>query len=259
MEEHILTAHLQMCLDAVGPNDPFLKAALGGRAPAEVAHDLITGTKLADVAERKRLLEGGRKAIEASKDPLILWARQIDAPYRTERQWMEDNIEIVESLEGAHIAHARFALDGKSQYPDASGTLRVSYGKTAGYSQLTTEVPWRTTFLGLFDRARSFDNRKPFDLPARVAAAEKSLDLSTTLNFVTTNDIIGGNSGSPVLDRNGDYVGLVFDGNIQSFLWDFGYSEEQARCVAVDSRGMVEALRKIYGMGSLADELMPVQ
>ena len=259
MEEHVLTAHLQMCLDAVGPNDPFLKAALGGRAPAEVAHDLITGTKLADVAERKRLLEGGRKAVEASKDPLIVWAREIDAPYRTERQWMEDNIEIVESLEGAHIAHARFALDGKSQYPDASGTLRVSYGKTAGYPQLTTEVPWRTTFLGLFDRARSFDNRKPFDLPARVAAAEKSLDLSTTLNFVTTNDIIGGNSGSPVLDRNGDYVGLVFDGNIQSFLWDFGYSEEQARCVAVDSRGMVEALRKIYGMGSLADELMPVQ
>lgn len=259
MEEQILASHLQMCLDAVGADDPFLKAALGGGTPAQVAHDLITGTTLADVADRKRLLEGGRKAVEASKDPLIVWARRIDVPYRAERQWMEDHIDIVESLEGARIAHARFTLDGKSQYPDASGTLRVSYGKAAGYSQLTTEVPWRTTFLGLFDRARSFENRKPFDIPARVAAAEKALDLSTTLNFVTTNDIIGGNSGSPVLDRNGDYVGLVFDGNIQSFLWDFGYSEEQARCVAVDSRGMIEALRKIYGMGTLADELLAVQ
>ncbi len=259
MEEHMLTSYLQVCVEALGPSDEFVKTALGGRAPADVAHDVIAGTKLADVAERKRLLEGGCKAIESSKDPLILWARRMDVPYRAERQWMEDNVEIVESLEGAHIAHARFALDGKSSYPDATGTLRVSYGKTAGYKQLTTEVPWRTTFLGLFDRAASFENRPPFDVPQRVAAAQSALDLSTTLDFVTTNDIIGGNSGSPVLDRNGDYVGLVFDGNIQSFLWDFGYSDEQARCVAVDSRGITEALRKIYGMGTLADELTPAQ
>ena len=259
MEEHMLASHLKMCVEALGTSDEFVKAALAGRSPADVAHDVIAGTKLADVAERKRLLEGGRKAIESSKDPLILWARRMDAPYRAERQWMEDNVEIVESLEGAHIAHARFALDGKSSYPDATGTLRLSYGKTAGYKQLTTEVPWRTTFLGLFDRAASFDNRRPFDVPQRVAAAQGALDLSTTLDFVTTNDIIGGNSGSPVLDRNGDYVGLVFDGNIQSFLWDFGYSDEQARCVAVDSRGITEALRKIYAMGTLADELTPVQ
>ncbi len=259
MEEHMLTSYLQMCVDALGPKDEFVKTALAGHTPGEVAHELLAGTKLADVAERKRLLEGGRKAIEASKDPLILWARRMDVPYRAERQWMEDNVEIVESLEGAHIAHARFALDGKSSYPDATGTLRLSYGKTAGYRQLSTEVPWRTTFLGLFDRAKSFDNRRPFDVPERVAAAQGAIDLSTTLDFVTTNDIIGGNSGSPVLDRNGDYVGLVFDGNIQSFLWDFGYSDEQARCVAVDSRGITEALRKIYAMGSLADELTPVQ
>jgi hypothetical protein len=259
MEENLLASYLQMCSDALGSGDEFVKMALGGRPAADVVHEIIAGTKLADVAERKRLAEGGRKAIEASTDPLIVWARKMDVPYRAERQWLEDNVEIVESLEGAHVAHARFALDGKSSYPDATGTLRLSYGKAAGYTQLTTEVPWRTTFHGLFDRAESFENRKPFDVPQRVAAAQGTLDLSTTLDFVTTNDIIGGNSGSPVLDRSGDYVGLVFDGNIQSFLWDFGYSDEQARCVAVDSRGITEALRKIYAMGSLADELTTVQ
>ncbi len=204
---------------------------------------------------RQRLLEGGREAVEASNDPLIAGRARLDAPYREQRTWHEDHVEGVESLEGAKIARARFALDGKNVYPDATGTLRLSYGKVAGYTQITTEVPWKTTFYGLYDRSRSFDGRRPFDLPARVAAAEKSLDLATPLDFVSTNDIIGGNSGSPVIDRNGEYVGLVFDGNIQSFLWDYGWSEDQARCVSVDARAIVEALRRIYDMGGLADEL----
>jgi hypothetical protein len=209
------------------------------------------------VAERKRLLDGGRQAVEASADPLIVWARKLDAPYREQRRWFEDHVEGVESLQGANIARARFELDGRNVYPDATGTLRLSYGKAAGYTQLTTDVPWHTTFYGLYDRALSFGNRPPFDLPRRIADAKDKVDLSTSLNFVCTADIVGGSSGSPVINRDGEYVGIVFDGNIQSFLWTFGYAEAQSRCVAVDSRAIVESLRKIYGMDALADELAP--
>jgi hypothetical protein len=255
MEEYVLTAHLQAALDSLGAGDPFVKAALGDRAPGEVVHELIAGTRLADVAERKRLLDGGRKAVEASVDPLVVWARGLDGPYREQRRWFEDHVEGVEAIEGANITRARFALDGHNAYPDATGTLRLSYGRTAGYTQLTTDVPWHTTFYGLYDRALSFGNRSPFDLPKRIEEAKDKVDLSTSLDFVCTADIVGGNSGSPVIDRDGEYVGLVFDGNIQSFLWTFGYSEAQSRCVAVDSRAIVEALRRFYGMDALADEL----
>jgi hypothetical protein len=233
-----------------------VKAALDGKTPKVVAHELMTGTRLADVAERKKLLEGGRAAVEASTDPLIAWARRTDPAYRDERRWYEDSVEIVESLEGARIARAVFALDGPTSYPDATGTLRLSYGKTAGYAQMGTEVPWQTSFYGLYDRARSFGSRPPFDLPARIQGVERTFDLRTPFDFVSTNDIIGGNSGSPVLDRDGHYVGLVFDGNIQSFAWEFGYTDRQARCVSVDSRAIVESLRHIYNMDKLADELV---
>ncbi len=256
MEEAVLAARLQTCLDSLGGSDPWVKAALDGKTPKVVAHELMTGTRLADVAERKKLLEGGRAAVEASTDPLIAWARRTDPAYRDERSWYEDSVEIVESLEGARIARAVFALDGPTSYPDATGTLRLSYGKTAGYAQMGTEVPWQTSFYGLYDRARSFGCRPPFDLPARIQGVERTFDLRTPFDFVSTNDIIGGNSGSPVLDRDGHYVGLVFDGNIQSFAWEFGYTDRQARCVSVDSRAIVESLRHIYNMDKLADELV---
>jgi len=148
-----------------------------------------------------------------------------------------------------------FALDGRNTYPDATGTLRLSYGKTAGYEELGTRVPWQTRFFGLYDRARSFDVKPPYDLPKRIEGVEKTFDLATPFDFASTNDIIGGNSGSPVLDRDGRYVGLVFDGNIQSFAWEFGYTDKQARCVSVDSRAIIESLRHIYGMTALADEI----
>jgi hypothetical protein len=193
--------------------------------------------------------------VTASGDPLLAWARALDAPYRDERRWFEDHVESVESLEGAHISRARFELDGRDVYPDATGTLRLSYGRAAGYEQLSTDVAWQTTFHGLFDRSLSLDGRVPFDLPRRIADARTRLDLATPLNFVCTDDIVGGSSGSPVIDRNGEYVGLVFDGNIQSFLWTFGYTDAQSRCVAVDSRAILEALRKIYDMAALADEI----
>ena len=255
MEEAVLADILQESLDELGPNDPHVKAALAGRAPPQVAHELMSGTKLADPAFRKKLVEGGPKAVAESKDPLIVWARGLDAPYRELRQWYEDDIQSVESLEGNHIAKARFALYGKSAYPDATFTLRLSFGRVAGFEEGTTRVPYKTTFYGLYDRAASFDGRPPFNLPAMVASARASVDLAAPLDFVTTNDIIGGNSGSPVLNRDGEYVGLIFDGNIQSLVWRYTFDEDQGRAVAVHSSGILEGLRRIYGMESLAEEL----
>jgi len=254
MEETVIAARLQLCLDSLGAGDAWVKAALDGKSPKAVAHELAA-SRLADVAERKRLLEGGRAAVEASTDPVIAFARRTDAAYRDERKWYEDNVESVETLEGTKIAKAVFALDGRNTYPDATGTLRLSFGKTAGYEELGTRVPWQTRFYGLYDRARSFELQRPYDLPERIRGVEKTFDLTTPFDFVSTNDIIGGNSGSPVLDRDGRYVGLVFDGNIQSFAWEFGYTDAQARCVSVDSRAIIESLRHIYGMTGLADEI----
>ena len=251
----VLGAQLADALEVLGPKDAFVRLALQDRSPEEEAVALMTQTKLADVAFRKQLLAGGRKAVEASDDPLIVWTRKLDPILRELRTWHEDNVESVESLEGARIAGARFALDGKSAYPDATGTLRLSYGRVAGYEQLSTRVPWKTTFLGLYDRSRSFDNRPPFAITKRVADAQDRLDLDTPLDFVATDDIIGGNSGSPVLNRKLECVGVIFDGNTQSFGWDFLYDDRQARAVAVHSSAILEALRKIYGMDALADEL----
>ena len=255
LEEHMLAVNLQESLDELGPRDPYVKLALGGRSPRGTAHELIAGTKLADPAERRRLVEGGVPAVQASTDPLIEWARGIDPVYRELRDWGRDNIESVEKLEGNKIARARFAAYGKSIYPDATFTLRLSYGTVAGYPQGTSRVPYKTTFGGLFDRAASFDNKPPFDLSPLEAQRRAEVSLGTPLDFVSTNDIIGGNSGSPVLNRDGELVGVVFDGNIQSLVWDYAYTDAQARAVSVHSSAMLEGLRKIYRMGSVADEL----
>ncbi|HXJ68460.1 MAG TPA: S46 family peptidase [Verrucomicrobiae bacterium] len=255
LEEAVIAARLETCLDSLGAQDAWVKAALDGKSPKDVAHELAQ-SQLGDVAGRKRLLEGGRAAVEASTDPVIAFARRTDAAYREERKWYEDNVESVEALEGTKIAKAVFALNGRDTYPDATGTLRLSYGKTAGYEELGTRVPWQTRFYGLYDRARSFGMKSPYDLPQKITGVEKTFDLTTPFDFASTNDIIGGNSGSPVLDRDGRYVGLVFDGNIQSFAWEFGYTDKQARCVSVDSRAIIESLRHIYGMTALADEII---
>jgi hypothetical protein len=255
MDEMILGVVLQECRDVLGPDDAFVKLALEGRSPQDEAHALVAGTKLGDVAVRRALIQGGVKAVASSKDPMIVWARRLDAPYRELRAWYEDDVQSVESADGGRIAQARFALDGRSLCPDATGSLRLSYGKVAGYPQLTSQVPWATTFHGLYDRAASFGDRPPFDLPPRIAEHEKDVDLETPLNFVSTDDIIGGNSGSAVLNRDGEYVGLVFDGNLQAYAWDYFYTDEQARCVSVHSKALTEALRHIYDMGTLADEL----
>ena len=251
----ILTAQLQDALDALGPTHPWIKLALGGRTPKAVADELMQQTKLGDVAVRKQLIEGGAAAVAASNDPLIAWTRKLDPAYRDDHDWFENRVQGVETQAGGEIARARFILDGKSLPPDATGTLRLSYGKVAGYDQLTTHVPWRTTFAGLYDRAWSFGNQSPFDLTPKETEARSRVDITTPLDFVLTADIIGGSSGSPVLNKDLEYVGLIFDGNVQSFGWNFAYDDTQGRSVAVHSRAILEALRKIYGMDALADEL----
>jgi len=255
LEEAVLTADLQASLENLGPDDPWVQAALGGRTPDGVAHELISGTQLADPAVRQRLIQGGRAAVAKSRDPLIVWARAVDPAYREYRVWYEDQIESVESLEGNRIAKARFARYGKSVYPDATFTLRLSFGKVAGYELGTTLVPYKTTYYGLYDRAASFDNRWPFNLTPAVERARPALDLATPLNFVTTNDTVGGNSGSPVLNRAGEFVGIIFDGNVQSLIGDYAYEDVVSRSVAVHSSGILEGIRKIYHMDALADEL----
>ncbi|HXT02390.1 MAG TPA: S46 family peptidase [Elusimicrobiota bacterium] len=255
MEEFLLARTLRDAREKLGPNDEYVAAALGGLEPEKAAKQLIAGTKLFDPAERKKLVEGGVQAVEASKDSLIVWARALDPVYRAQRKWYEDEIESVLLAEGNRIARARFAAYGKSTYPDATFTLRLSYGKVAGYESGTTLVAPFTTFYGLYDRALGHGEKPPFDLAPKLKAARKKLDLATKVNFVTTNDIIGGNSGSPVVNAKGEYVGLIFDGNIPSLVGRYAYDETRNRAVAVHSSGILEAMRTIYGMRALASEL----
>lgn len=255
LDEALLAMDLRESLDQLGAEHPYVKAALAGQDPQTRAQELVSGTGLADPELRKKLVAGGRKAVAASKDPLIVWARTLDPLYRELRKWREDEVESVEALEGNKLAKARFAILGTSTYPDATFTLRLSYGKVAGYEEGTTRVPYKTTFHGLYDRAASFDNAPPFDLSPLEAERKADVDLSAPLDFVTTNDIIGGNSGSPVFNRDGEYVGLIFDSNIPGLVGRYVYSDERARAVAVHSSGIIEGLRKVYRMDSLADEL----
>jgi hypothetical protein len=255
LEEHLLAHSLGQAKEALGAQDQFIAAALGEKDPKTVAHELISGTRLADPAFRKQLVQGGRAAVEKSTDPLIVWARRIDPILRELRDWRESHIESIEALEGGKIARARFAVYGRNMYPDATFTLRLSFGRVAGYEQGTTLVPYKTTFYGLFDRSASFDNKSPFDLAPTIAQRQGSINMATPLDFVSTNDIIGGNSGSPVINRNAEYVGLIFDGNIQSLAWSYAYSDKAGRAVSVHSSAIMEALRNIYRSPELVKEL----
>ncbi|HXG65418.1 MAG TPA: S46 family peptidase [Blastocatellia bacterium] len=258
MQEAALAAWLEDARKALGDNDPFVKAALQGKTPAEAAKAAIGGTKLTDVAARKALLEGGEAAIEKSDDPLIALARRVEPVIRELRAWQEENIKSVETGAGQKIAEARFAVYGKSVYPDATFTLRLSYGRALGYEEDTTLVPYKTTFYGLYDRAQSFDFKHPYDLPERYLKGKDKLDLATPLNFVYTADTIGGNSGSPVINRNAEIVGLNFDSNIQKLPNRYLHieDEEGGRAVAVHSSAIIEALRRLYDAQKLVDEIL---
>ncbi|MCS6852661.1 MAG: S46 family peptidase [Gemmataceae bacterium] len=239
----------------LGYDSPLMQAILAGKAPRQRAVELVKGSHLKAVAERKRLYGGGQSAIDAARDPMIELARIVDAEAREVRKIIEAQDEIKRQAY-AQIARAKFAIEGTNTYPDATFTLRLAFGVVKGYEENGQHVPFQTTYAGLYERSRQHHNRPPFDLPPRWIERKDKLDLQTPLNFVCTADIIGGNSGSPVINRDAEVVGLIFDGNIHSLVLDFIYTEEQARAVSVHSRGIIEALRKVYDAHELADELV---
>jgi hypothetical protein len=257
LDEVMLADRLKEAQAELAPAHPFTKAVLGGRTPEQAAHEAVSGTKLKDVAARKALVEGGRAAVAASTDPMIVLARKIDPLARQVRSFKEDDVDAAQKRAGERIAQARWKAFGRTLSPDATFTLRLAFGVVKPYPAEGTIVPARTTFHGLYDRSASFRNRPPWNLMPRWVEHEKDLELQTPFNFVSTADIIGGNSGSPVISRDGEFVGIIFDGNIESLASDYYYSDEVARAVAVDARGIVEALRKVYGAAALVQELAP--
>ena len=249
-----LTDSLTDFAEKFGGNDPLVKQVLAGRSPHQRAVELVSGTKLKDVQFRKDLYSKDPAALQAAHDPMLDLARMIDGPAREARKAHEAQEEMKRQAY-AEIAKARFAAEGTSSYPDATFTLRLSYGKVMGYEEDGKQIPSFTDFAGLYQRAAAHDNMPPFDLPQRWLDRKAQLDPSTKFNFVSDADIIGGNSGSPVVNKANEFVGIIFDGNIQSLVLDCIYSDKQARAVSVDSAAITESLRKIYDAGALADEL----
>lgn len=262
LEEALLAAWLDEGQRTLGAGDPFVKAALAGKSPAEAARAALASSRLADPAFRQSLLAGAPdrlpRAINESADSLIELARRVEPVIRQLRAWQEETILNVETSAGERIAGARFAVYGKNLYPDANFNLRLTYGTVAGYEEDTTLVPFKTTFYGLYDRASSFNEKPPYNLPARYRDKKDRIDLSSPLDFVYSADTIGGNSGSPVINRGGELVGINFDSNIQKLPNRYLYVDESegARAVGVHSSAILEALRNIYGASNLIEELL---
>jgi len=254
-EKLYMASALKLGEEKLGKDDAYIQAILQGGDIDTVVNSLVDGTKLGDPAVRKALLDGGEAAVAASTDPMIVAARRVDPIERESTKRIRDTYASVLTPAGEKLGKARFLVYGKDAYPDATFTLRLSYGTVTGYPYNGTIAPPFTTFYGLYDRAASFSDKPPFDLTPKEAAGRDKLDLATPLDFVCTGDIIGGNSGSPIVNREGELVGLVFDGNIESMAGDFVYDGSKNRTVAVHSAGMIEGLRKLYGADALADEL----
>jgi hypothetical protein len=249
-----LADSLTFLAEQLGADDLTVQKVLAGKSPRARASELILGTKLKDVATRKKLYEGGASTVAAAKDPLIELARTVDEEARSLRKQIEAQDEVKQQAHAA-LAKAKFALEGTSTYPDATFTLRLAYGPVKGYEENGKQVPFETTMTGLYQRAADQKFKPPFDLPDRWIKRKGKLNLNTPLNFVSTEDIIGGNSGSPVVNRAGEFVGIIFDGNIQSLVLDFDYTDVQARALSVHSSAILEGLRKVYDAGALAEEL----
>ncbi len=252
----LMTEGLTLMSEKLGAADPTVKQVLAGRTPAEAAAFYINGSKLDDPAVRKQLYEGGPAAIAASSDPLIVLARDIDPRGREMRKQWDDQVDAPVRLNSTRIAKARFAVLGTNSYPDATFTLRLSYGVIKGYTENGKQIAPYTTLGGAFAHAAANGNKGDFELPKSWEAAKGKLNLKTPFNFVHTSDIIGGNSGSPTVNKKGEVVGIIFDGNIQSLPWDFAYEDRIGRAVSVDSRAILEAIRKVYNASPLADELV---
>lgn len=242
-------------IEKSGAKHELVAKVLAGKSPQARAAELIQNSKLADVELRRRLAKEGASAQAATGDPLIELARLVDGPSREVRKRYEDAVEEPLRQAYAKIANARFTLYGTETYPDATFTLRLAFGTVSGYEEQGRQVPPWTTMGGTYPHAEEHGSVYPFALPPRWLERKDKLDLDTPFNFVSTADIIGGNSGSPVVNRAGEIVGIIFDGNIQSLVLAYAYTDTQARAVSVASPAIVEALKKIYDASELVAEL----
>lgn len=252
--QHFLTI---MAME-LGVNDPVVQAALGGKSPSVRAAELVHGTKVADVAERRALYAQTPEQIAQSDDAMVQFARAIDEAARGVRRVMEQQAE-VKAQAHARIAKVRYAKDGDRVSPDATFTLRLSYGAVKGVEAGGQKIPAYTVLGGKFERAAERAFTPPYDIPASWTAAKDRLDLSVPYNFISTNYSIGGNSGSPTINRDAEFIGIIFDGNIHTLVWNYAYTETEARSVSVDVRGILEAMRKVYGADALIAELLGKQ
>ncbi len=248
------TDSIALFVERRGGDHPLVKKILAGKSPQARAAELLAGSKLADVEVRKKLTQGGQSAIDASNDTMIQLAKLME-PEARRLQKINEELSELERRAYSQIADAQFAVKGTETYPDATFTLRLAFGQVKGYEENGQWIPPWTTVAGAFAHEKAHGGKSPWKLPARWHEAKSRLNLETQFNFVCTADIIGGNSGSPVINRDAELVGVIFDGNIQSLTADYFYSDKIARAVSVNSSVMLHSLRNVYDAGRLADEL----
>ncbi|HOD80159.1 MAG: Peptidase S46 [Planctomycetes bacterium ADurb.Bin126] len=247
---------LSLLAETFGADHELVRRALAGKSPPQRAAELIHGTKMEDAAGRRRLADGGKDAIAKSDDPMIALARLVDEPSRAVRTRYEEQVDEPLRQAYAKIARAQFAIHGTDVYPDATGTLRLAYGTTQGYQEQGRAIPHCTELGGVFDRCAEHENQWPFRLPDSWPARRDKLRSAAAFNFVSTADITGGNSGSPVVNRKGECVGIIFDGNLQALGWSYQFDSRQGRSVSVHVQAILEALRTVYGAKALVKEIV---
>jgi hypothetical protein len=264
VEAVLLTRVIKNAEKELGKDNELIQVLLGKRTIPEVVNNAVDNTKIYDVNYRKELVKKGEKLstkewedyLKNSEDPLIRLVSAVDSVIRKNRKLYEDKVESVEAIQMQYIQSIRYSLLGKAVTPDATFTPRITFGTVRGYFAEGTIVSYKTNFYGLFARNAEFDYHEPFNLPQNWKEKERNLDLSIPLNFVCTADIVGGNSGSPVINKNHQIVGIIFDGNIESLAATYIYTEDKARAVSVDSAGIIEALLKIYDDKAIVNELL---
>ena len=252
LEQVLVTFGLRALRDTFGPDDPLVQAAIGKRSPEEVAREAVAGSRLDDPKVREALWKGGAAAVAASSDPMIALARRLDPQARAVRKEYENRVQGALARNGELLFQAAVAVHGTSGYPDGTLTLRLSYGTVAGWTESGKQVPAMTHLSGLYARNTG---QFPFAVAPTWLAARPRLDPEMPFDLATTNDIIGGNSGSPLIDRNGQVVALIFDGNRDSLGGDYAYDGATNRAVALHGTAILEGLEKVYGAGRLAKEI----